>query len=316
MKVTYYLRPVAGHPLQLWQIEPDRAFMAGATSPETSIVGYYIAESGESIWDTLRRKVPFWFEPNNECPFFKTALEPGQYYPRMARPTNANPGNAPGLSPSASVENEVVAIARGQLTALVRQLERICQVVHPYGDSLRVYGHDIRNLLVLACMEVESHLRGILIANGMSSKKKKRYDMNDYVILRDVMKLDQYSLAFPNFPWLSSISPFNGWGHTGKPSQDLMWYDAYNAVKHNRETEFYAATLDNALSAVAACAILMAAQFGLETAFPSATELASFFQLTAVPSWALTEIYVYPVGSIPEFPDLVPVIWSPADFPF
>ncbi|SEC99962.1 hypothetical protein SAMN05444164_3356 [Bradyrhizobium erythrophlei] len=29
------------------------------------------------------------------------------------------------------------------------------------------------------------------------------------------MKLDQYEVSFSNFPWLSPVGPFGGWGYTG-----------------------------------------------------------------------------------------------------
>jgi hypothetical protein len=38
-------------------------------------------------------------------------------------------------------------------------------------------------------------------------------------------------------------------------TQELKWYDAFNAVKQNREAEFERATLGHAIDAVSACAI-------------------------------------------------------------
>jgi len=57
------------------------------------------------------------------------------------------------------------------------------------------------------------------------------------------MKLDQFAVVFPNYPWLPPFKPFNGWGATGKPTQELAWYDDYNATKHDRESAFERATL-------------------------------------------------------------------------
>ena len=43
-----------------------------------------------------------------------------------------------------------------------------------------------------------------------------------------------------------------------------LLYAAYNEVKHDREVNFKRATLRHAIEAVAACVVMLAAQFGLE----------------------------------------------------
>jgi hypothetical protein len=133
-------------------------------------------------------------------------------------------------------------------------LGRICQTVQPEGKNLDAFGHDIRNLLILACTEAETHWRGVLVANGVT---QDRYTTNDYVKLRDPMKLDEYAVTFPNYPWLAAFKPYEGW-NTAKPTCSLGWYDAYNAVKHNRETEFERATLRRVFEAISACVVMMA----------------------------------------------------------
>src|SRR3984957_18024538 len=97
-------------------------------------------------------------------------------------------------------------------------------------------------------MEVESHWRGVLVANGVKGHgvNEDRFTTNQYVNLNAAMRLDEYAVEFPSYPWLPSVRPFAGWGSSGKPTQDLAWYDAYNAVKHNRESEFARATLGHA----------------------------------------------------------------------
>jgi hypothetical protein len=263
---------------------------------------FFQADPGETIWDALRRPTP-WFEPDGENPFHKTVLQPGQFYPRMARPDLARPEGTIGSNPGAADEADLIAVARGQLTTLTRQLDRICQTVHPADETLSVYGHDIRNLLILACTEVESHWRGVLIANGIK-KSNNRFNTTDYVVLCEAMKLDEYAVGFPNYPWLEESSPFAGWESTGNPTQDIEWYDAYNAVKHSRETDFSRATLRYAFEAINACAIMMAAQFGL---CALGRELLSFFHFSEIPTWPLSEIYLHPYAS---------ESWCPVPYPF
>jgi len=165
--MSYYLRiPPTGEYLELWKIELDLAVQIGVTNPERGAGTYFKADPGETIWEAIRRQTP-WFEPDGENPFHRAGLQPGQYYPRIARPINFRRHDVPGFSPGAYDEVDLMAIARSQLTVLTRQLDRICQTVHPTMQTFETFGHDIRNLLILACTEVEAHWRGVLAANGV-----------------------------------------------------------------------------------------------------------------------------------------------------
>ena len=257
--MSYYLRVVPDRPsLEAWKIDSHVASRLGIANPERSPGTYFKAAPGETIWEAIQRQTP-WFEPDGESPFHEARLKPGQYYPRIARPIEQHPHEAPGWSPGARYEANVIAIARSQLIALIRRLDRICQTVHPVMRTFGTFGHDIRNLLIIACTEVEAHWRGVLVANGL---KRDRYTTNEYVSLMPAMKLDEYAVTFPCYPWLDAIYPFRDWGSSGKPTQDLKWYEAYNAVKHDRETEFERATLRHVFEAVSACFVMVAAQFG------------------------------------------------------
>lgn len=292
--MSYYIRTFTTlnkESSQVWKIENDIAVLIGVTNAEHSPGAFFKAEPGESIWDALRRKTA-WFEPNGECPFHQTTLQPGEFYPRMARPIDQHPTETPGWSPGACEETNVIAISIGQLAALTRQLDRICQTIHPTEQTFDTFGHDIRNLLILACTEVENHWRGVLIANHIV---QKNYSTADYVKLRSAMRLDEYAVTFPSYPWLAPIKPFEGWSNAN-PTKTLKWYDAYNGVKHNREKEFERATLQHAFEAVAACAIMAVAQFGLHLDNRRRSELQSFFQFTSLPIWPLSDVYIYPYG--------------------
>jgi hypothetical protein len=140
----------------------------------------------------------------------------------------------------------------------MRQLELICQTVHPSEHTFNAFGQASEIFLFSPGTEVETHWRGILVANNFI---KGQYSTNHYVLLQDAMWLGDYAIEFPYFPWLAPVRPFEGWGASGKPTQELGWYAAYNAVKHNREHEFSRATLRNVFEAVSACVIMMVAQF-------------------------------------------------------
>jgi hypothetical protein len=209
----------------------------------------------------------------------------GEYYPRMARPTIDDISNSPGINPESQGSKVLIETGRGQLVALRDQLERVFRTVHPVETNFCAYGHDIRNLLILAATEVEAHWKGILNANGLTEAR----NTNDYVKLLHAMKLDQYAVGMPFYPWLEPIKPFAAWS-SANPTESLAWYDGYNAVKHDRETQFKQAKLIYAIEAVCACAVITFAQFGNEASHDS-RQIRVFFRLVEAPKWELTEVY-------------------------
>ena len=290
--MTYYVRTVPGYGPQVWKIEGDTAVRLGITNPEGGPGSYYRANPGEDIWDCLKRCTP-WFE-DAANPFHEATLAPGEFHPRIARPNDQNPDESPGANPGWLVDANFVAEARSQLIVLGRQLERICRTVHPEPATMSAYGHDIRNLLLLACTEVENHWRGILQANGFA---RERYNTRDYVKLVPAMRLGGYAVAFKSFPWLPAFKPFEYWGSTEATTRDLPWYEAYNAVKHNREAHFREARLEHAFQSLSACVIMMAAQFGLPELIHRSSDLQEMFELTETPQWPLGEVYIFPYGA-------------------
>lgn len=282
--MAYYIRDMGpNHTDEIWWVDDEVAF--DALSP-LGVAREFRAKSGETPWDCMRAETP-WLD--GDSPFHLTRLDAGRHHPRIARPL-ARAHSEWGLwSPSLHTESAVFAASLGQAHSLLRQLERICQTVQPSAATFAAYGHDIRNLLVLACMEVETHWRGVLVANGA---RRKRFTTRDYVALAGVMKLGDYAVRFPAFPDLEPIRPFAGWGRGSGPTDDLPWYAAYNAVKHNREQEFAQANLAHAFQAMSACAILLKAQFG-RWGLGRETDLARFFDFTDTPTWPLAECYFH-----------------------
>jgi hypothetical protein len=176
---------------------------------------------GDSVEDTLG-KLPEWSNHR----FLPTTLAPGEYFPRMARPLFLQKdGHGRPFSPSYKLDE--VAIFRGQLAVLTQQLEDICRVIHPTKETLSSsFGHEIRNLLILACTEVETHWRGVLQDNEACPE---RPTTQDYVRSSSAMKLPEYAVAYPNYPWLSPFRPFGRWSGSA-PTEEIEWYDAYNSV--------------------------------------------------------------------------------------
>lgn len=282
----FFIRDMGpNHRDEVWRIDESEAVDIFASASETGIARQLKAGPGETALERMAKDTP-WLD---DCsPFRPLRLAPGEHNPRIARPLFGAHGDWGDWSPSLHNEPEVVAASQGQARTLLRQLERICQTVQPGRSTFVAFGHDIRNLLILASTEVETHWRGILVANGA---RRRRFSTNDYVLLADVLGLRDFAVRFPAFPAIEPIRPFAGWGLGDNPTNDLPWYAAYNAVKHNREGEFEQANLINAFTALSACAVLLSAQYG-RWGLGRQTDLSAFFHFVGRPSWPIEEAYV------------------------
>ena len=273
---------------ELWLFENQTATRMFVTHPERGPGTFFQADPDEDFWACIRRQTS-WLEPG--APGFQSmTFGPGEYHPRIARPlalASLELRRELWLPPSVSAEKSYMASARGQLISLKRKLETICQTAQPSEKTLDVvYGHEIRNLLILAATEVEMHWRGILIVNGVAAPRNS----NEYAKLVDPLKLLDYAITFHDFPDLQPVQPFAGWSKLD-PTQTLGWYAAYHGVKHNREEEFERGTLRRAFEAVSACIALMVAQFG---SVALNAELSSVVDVI-VPTWPIGEMYLSPV---------------------
>ena len=165
--------------------------------------GTHRPDGGKDILSMLRDRFP-------ESRFHKLNLGPGEYYPRMARPSSIRPECSPGRNPDSNddvLNNRTTST--WQLHALIQDLQRICQVVHPIETNFCAYGHQIRNVTILACTKVEAHLKNILAANSLTGETRR-----DYVRLSAPMKLGAYRVKIRWYPWLEAIAPFEGWVET------------------------------------------------------------------------------------------------------
>ena len=132
--------------------------------------------------------------------------------------------------------------------------------------------------MILACTEVEAQWKNVLSENGYQKSEKtkagklvlidkKYWNTKDYVKLVTKMKLNEYFIVFEQYPSIFELKPFVDW-NSGKPTESLIWYSAYNSVKHNREGKFEEATLENAINAVAAVIVVFIAQYNEQSPIP------------------------------------------------
>ncbi|MDK6142678.1 hypothetical protein [Acinetobacter baumannii] len=203
---------------------------------------------------------------------------PGYFYPRIANErVNYN-----------YISEEFYQDIRA-FQNIQRSLSDLFNYIEPSQINLKVYGHKIRELLILACTEVEYLLLKVLVENAYTVKAF--YTTKDYIKCRDLLKLDQFEVILTQYPLLKKFQPFNGWDDNS-PTKSLAWYDAYNSVKHNRGDNIQEANLEHLLDSISALHILLQSQYG-ENIFDkwySYTDDRSIFQTKIFPHWELERI--------------------------
>ena len=124
--------------------------------------------------------------------------------------------------------------------------------VEPSKEGLKAYSHKARELLFLACSDLECSLKKYNFGKNDS--------MKDYVKLTEYIDLTRYKLSLVGYTNPYKCCPFENWSKE-EPSKSISWYDAYNKLKHNRDKNFHLATLENCINAIAANIILFAVRY-------------------------------------------------------
>lgn len=225
-----------------------------------------------------------------EVPQDRWKVEPlnipiGSYFPRMARPHHQHPTDFPTQFPYNDFAHERAAAAI-QASTLSTSLHNCFDTVDPDNANMKTFGTNFRNILILASTEFEAQCKGILRANQYNGNSNTTlWRTSDYVKLEEALRLKDYSIRFVKFPWLRDISPFSEW-IAEKPTRSLPWYDAYNKTKHDRETSFQLANLENAIAAVAAVIVICVAQFGVQF-LRKHSSLSDVFAIENWPVWSI-----------------------------
>ena len=264
----------AGYRNQLWSSVNGQEILVYPKRPNELLTDV----EGRKLWS---QEI---YATRNYYSMVPTAIRPGFYFNRMARPVEYEEFTGARIEYDDGLYSTK---ARNQLNILCNMLDEICRTVHPEANNMQMYGHATRNLMMLACTEVEAQWKSVLRANDYQSA---RWCTNDYFKLCAAMRLNEYEIAFANYPWLEPFSPFSNWS-AQFPTSSLPWYDAYNAVKHDSEAEFGKATLLNTFNAVAACAVMLVAQFGKAEAFGKGDNLHVYFDFQTTPNWPWSERY-------------------------
>jgi hypothetical protein len=266
---------------------------------------------GEKIEEALFKKVSPFKDDIERFKLKKVNQKTGFFHPRIFRPSLRKGDFGSNIITSTTFNTstrsqfdkiEILPINRQifikslqQLNTLIGRAKSICNTVYPSPENFKTYGHEIRNLLLLACTEVETQMKGILLVNNYK-KGDKPFNTNDYVKLKKVLKLEKYTVSLPYYPELGEISPFKDWDSKSS-TKSLVWYDNYNAVKHDNENEFNKGDLISSINAISAIYILLLSQYG--NTVPFWRDLTgNFFQIVNIPSWEFDEWYIPPFEGV------------------
>lgn len=148
--------------------------------------------------------------------------------------------------------------AKRDLGILIQKLQEILLFVEPSENGLKAYSHKIRELLFLACSDLESTLK--------KYKFGKNERMKDYIEILNFADLTKYKISLVGYANPYKCCPFENWNDK-EPTKSLCWYEAYNKIKHNREENFHFATLENCINAIAANLIMFAVRFSPTTLY-------------------------------------------------
>lgn len=176
-----------------------------------------------------------------------------------------------------------------QLELILDELHDIFKVVSPEEDNLKSFGNAIRNVLILSCTEVDSLMKAALLDGGFNEEQPT---MNHYRHLIIPMNLSEYTLSFRNNTGIGSRSPFGNWTPDDS-SKSLIWYKAYNNVKHNRIKYFKEANLKNAINATLGFATMLIASFGYRNDIWR-EKISRLIEIKKEPLWSLKDFYIPP----------------------
>lgn len=176
-----------------------------------------------------------------------------------------------------------------QLELLLDDLSEVFKVVAPYKENLSCFGNKIRNIIILACTEIDSMMKGILEKSNIKPRLSF-YTTKDYIKLNIPLQLNEYTLSFFRFEELGDFKPFLKWD-SKNPTSSLLWYHDYNNIKHDRESNFRKASLENAIDSTMALAAIMISQFGYRNELWR-EKVGKIIKIKTEPQWNIRELYI------------------------
>ena len=216
-----------------------------------------------------------------------TEYKSGEFHPRIYR------GDDSPKPIEAGFQSQWIETVRSTRILYFR-LREIFEFIEPNSNIDMVYSHRLRELLILACTEVESAWISILKSNGANISKQLFWSTKDYIKLLQPLRLNEWGVNLSSQPNYPIISPFKYW-YIKSPTKSLLWYNAYNSVKHGRESSLEEAMLSHVLYACAAAFIMTIAQFGKDHLAEGQIFHPDIFKIVNEPKWNPEECYVPPL---------------------
>lgn len=131
--------------------------------------------------------------------------------------------------------------------SLEKDLSNTSRYIEPSGQE-NVYSYEFAKLIILACTEIETIFK--VICTEKSGKECGNIGEYKDIILSSFPKI-VYAEVYVS-RWSQMIIPFDGWD-----TEKLGWWDAYVAIKHNRDINFELATYKNAVYSLSALYLLI-----------------------------------------------------------
>ena len=175
----------------------------------------------------------------------------------------------------------------------LRSLSDVTGYIEPTRAHDAVHGHEIRQLLLLACTEVESAWRSILQLNWPACPD--RLTTNQYVQLCAAMGLDEWEVRLTPI----QRTALSRHSRAGIPSSRRSRFDGMRRTMRqsaSREGGLEDATFGHLVNALAAVFIMTIAQFGTEHLDGDSEFQVDEFCVVRSPRLGLDEMYIRPLA--------------------
>jgi len=185
-------------------------------------------------------------------------------YYRIIRPFKADStqyteGSSPHYPTDSKYASDRIELCRAY-QLIEKDLLHLFEYINPCDDNLKVYSHRTYELLLRTATEFETNCKRILEVNGYNCPKY--LNMMDYFKIHQASKLGDYKINLLLWhPTPKTFQPFQEWAGEAEGSHPLSWYQAYNAVKHDRNKNFGDASLKNVLTAISGLKAIIFSQF-------------------------------------------------------
>lgn len=162
------------------------------------------------------------------------------------------------------------------LRILVEKLDRVLTYIEPSKTGLAAFGHKTRELLILACTEVENYWRWYMALADVGASGG-HYTTGDYIKLLPALQLDEFKVKIVPYDIIPAMQPFKNWKRKN-PTRSLAWYDAYNETKHDRDEHFCKAKVGFCIEAVCAALVMFCIRFSPHALFSNWISIPSIYK--------------------------------------